>query len=249
MRRLEGKVAIVTGASRGIGLAVARRLVDEGAAVCITARNAEALETAVGQLGRDRALAVAGKADDAEHQRAAVRLTLERFGRLDVLVNNTGINPVVGPLVDADLDAGRKIVGVNCFGTLGWVQAAYRAWMQEHGGAVVNVSSVAGLRPARGIGLYGASKAMLNHLTQGLAMELAPSIRVNAVAPAVVRTRFGAPLFEDHEDEVVATYPLDRLGEPEDVAAAVAYLASSESSWITGQVVVADGGLTLNGGV
>ena len=249
MRRLEGQVAIVTGASRGIGFAIAERLVAEGASVCITARNAEALDEAAGKLGSDRACAVAGKADDTEHQQAAVRRTIERFGRLDVLVNNTGINPVVGPLVDADLDAGRKIVGVNCFGTLGWVQAAYRAWMQAHGGTVVNVSSVAGLRPARDIALYGASKAMLNYLTQSLAMELAPTIRVNAVAPAVVRTRFGAPLFEGHEDEVSATYPLGRLGEPEDIAAAVAYLAAPESSWITGQVVVADGGLTLHGGV
>ncbi|MBB3042869.1 SDR family oxidoreductase [Nocardioides soli] len=249
MRRLEGRAAIVTGASRGIGFAIAERLIAEGASVCITARNAEALTQAVDKLGRERACAVAGRADDAEHQRTTVRHAIERFGRLDVLVNNTGINPVVGPLVEADLDAGRKIVGVNCFGTLAWVQAAYRAWMREHGGVVVNVSSVAGLRPARDIALYGASKAMLNYLTQSLAMELAPAIRVNAVAPAVVRTRFGAPLFEGHEDEVTATYPLGRLGEPEDIAAAVAYLAADESSWITGQVVVADGGLTLQGGV
>lgn len=249
MRRLEGQVAVVTGASRGIGFAIAERLVEEGASVCITARNAANLMEAVEKLGRDRACAVAGKADDTEHQQATVRQVIERFGRLDVLVNNTGINPVVGPLVEADLDAGRKIVGVNCFGTLAWVQAAYRAWMQEHGGAVVNVSSVAGLRPARDIALYGASKAMLNYLTQSLAMELAPTVRVNAVAPAVVRTRFGAPLFEGHEDEVTATYPLGRLGEPEDIAAAVAYLAAPESSWITGQIVVADGGLTLHGGV
>lgn len=249
MRRLEGQVAIITGASRGIGFAVAERLVSEGASVCITARNPEALMEAVDKLGRDRACAVAGKADDPEHQRTTVRQVIERFGRLDVLVNNTGINPVVGPLVEADLDAGRKIVGVNCFGTLAWVQAAYRAWMQEHGGAVVNVSSVAGLRPARDIGLYGASKAMLNYLTQSLAMELAPAIRVNAVAPAVVRTKFGAPLFEGHEEEVTTSYPMGRLGEPEDIAAAVAYLAAPEASWITGQVVVADGGLTLHGGV
>ena len=103
MRRLEGQVAIVTGASRGIGFAIAERLVEEGASVCITARNAEALMEAADKLGRDRACAVAGKADDAEHQRATVRQVIERFGRLDILVNNTGINPVVGPLVDADL--------------------------------------------------------------------------------------------------------------------------------------------------
>jgi NAD(P)-dependent dehydrogenase (short-subunit alcohol dehydrogenase family) len=250
MGRLEGRVAVVTGASRGIGLAIAHRLVEEGARVCITARKPETLALAVEELGgTDRAIFVAGKADDVAHQADAVARTIDAFGRLDVLVNNTGINPVAGPLIEADLGAGVKIVGVNCLGTLSWVQTAHRAWMAEHGGSVINVSSVAGLKPAPGIGLYGASKAMLNHLTQGLALELAPSIRVNAVAPAVVRTQFGMPLYEGKEDEVVAAYPLGRLGEPADIAAAVAFLASDDAAWVTGQILVADGGLTMTGGV
>lgn len=250
MGRLEGRVAVVTGASRGIGLAIAHRLVEEGARVCITARKPEPLALAAEELGgADRAIFVAGKADDVAHQADAITRTIEAFGRLDVLVNNTGINPVAGPLVEADLAAGAKIVGVNCLGTLSWVQTAYRAWMAEHGGSVVNVSSVAGLKPAPGIGLYGASKAMLNHLTQGLALELAPHIRVNGVAPAVVKTRFGMPLYEGKEDEVAAGYPLRRLGEPEDIAAAVAFLASDDAAWVTGQILVADGGLTMTGGV
>jgi NAD(P)-dependent dehydrogenase (short-subunit alcohol dehydrogenase family) len=250
MQRLLGRTAIVTGASRGIGLAIAQRLVDEGARVCITARNPEALVAAVEQLGGpERAMFVAGKADDVQHQADTVARTIHAFDRLDVLVNNTGINPVAGPLVDADLGAGAKIVGVNCLGTLSWVQTAYRAWLKDHGGSVVNVSSVAGLKPAPGIGLYGASKAMLNHLTQGLALELAPSIRVNGVAPAVVKTQFGMPLYEGKEAEVAAAYPLGRLGLPEDIAGTVAFLASDDAAWLTGQILVADGGLTMTGGV
>jgi NAD(P)-dependent dehydrogenase (short-subunit alcohol dehydrogenase family) len=250
MQRLLGRTAIVTGASRGIGLAIAQRLVDEGTRVCITARNPEALVAAVEQLGGpERAMFVAGKADDVQHQADTVARTIHAFDRLDVLVNNTGINPVAGPLVDADLGAGAKIVGVNCLGTLSWVQTAYRAWLKDHGGSVVNVSSVAGLKPAPGIGLYGASKAMLNHLTQGLALELAPSIRVNGVAPAVVKTQFGMPLYEGKEAEVAAAYPLERLGLPEDIAGIVAFLASDDAAWLTGQILVADGGLTMTGGV
>ncbi|MCW2845660.1 MAG: 3-oxoacyl-[acyl-carrier protein] reductase [Nocardioides sp.] len=250
MHRLQGRTAIITGASRGIGLAIAHRLVEEGARVCITARKPEALAAAVEELGGpDHAIFVAGKADDAEHQVATVTRTLAAYGSVDLLVNNTGINPVAGPLVDADLGAGAKIVGVNCLGTLSWVQTVYRAWMQEHGGSIVNISSVAGLKPAPGIGLYGASKAMLNHLTQGLALELAPTIRVNAVAPAVVKTRFGGPLYEGKEAEVAAAYPMARLGSPEDIAGAVAFLASEDAAWMTGHILVADGGLTMTGGV
>jgi 3-oxoacyl-[acyl-carrier protein] reductase len=248
--RFEGKVAVVTGASRGIGLAIAQRLVDEGAKVCITARKPEALEEAAEQLGGPaHAIAVAGKADDLEHQADTLKRTLEAFGSVDLLVNNTGINPVYGPMVELDLDAARKIFEVNCLAALSWVQQAHKAWMDEHGGAVVNVSSIAGLKPAPGIGFYGASKAMLAHITQELAVELGPDIRVNAVAPAVVKTRFATALYEGKEAEVAATYPLKRLGVPADVAGAVAYLLSEDAAWVTGQVLTLDGGLTLTGGV
>jgi NAD(P)-dependent dehydrogenase (short-subunit alcohol dehydrogenase family) len=247
-KRFEGKTAIVTGASRGIGLAIAERLVAEGARVVITARKKEALDEAVEHLGGPRvALAVAGKADDPEHQADTIRQAIETFGSLDLLVNNTGINPAYGPIVDLDLNAARKVVEVNCIAALAWVQQAHRAWMKEHGGAIVNVSSVSGIRPAPGIGFYGASKAMLVSLTELMAIELAPDIRVNAVAPAVVKTKFASALYEGREEQVAAAYPLKRLGEPEDVGSAVAFLLSDDASWITGQLVVVDGGVTLGG--
>lgn len=248
-KRFAGRTAIVTGASRGIGLAIAQRLVDDGARVVITARKLDPLAEAVEQLGgSDHALGVAGHADDPEHQHEVVQKAIETFGGADLLVNNTGINPVYGPLIDVDLGAARKIFEVNCLAALSWVQQAYRAWMREHGGAVVNVSSIAGIGTAPGIGFYGASKAMLNHITQELAVELGPDVRVNAVAPGIVKTRFATALYEGKEAEVTANYPLKRLGVPDDVGSAVSFLLSDDAGWMTGQVVVIDGGVTLTGG-
>jgi 3-oxoacyl-[acyl-carrier protein] reductase len=246
---LTGKVAIVTGASRGIGLAIAERLVAEGAKVTITARKPEPLQEAVHALGgAAHAIGMAGKADDPEHRDDVVRRTIETFGSLDLLVNNAGINPVAGPLIDLDLGAARKIVEVNALGALAWVQAAHRAWLGEHGGAIVNISSVSGVKPAPGIAMYGASKAMLISLTESLAVELGSSIRVNAVAPAIVKTSFATVLYEGREEQVSSGYPLKRLGVPADVAGAVAFLLSDDASWITGQTITLDGGVTLAGG-
>lgn len=248
--RFEGSTAIVTAASRGIGLAIARRLVADGARVVITARKQDALDEAVAALGGpEHALGIAGRADDTSHQAEVVKRAIDTFGGADLLVNNAGINPVYGPLMGLDMAAARKIVEVNCLAALSWTQAAHQSWMAAHGGAVVNIASVGGLRPAPGIAFYGASKAMLIHLTQELAVELAPAIRVNAVAPAVVKTRFASALYEGREEQVAAAYPLRRLGVPEDVAGAVAFLLSGDASWITGQVIVPDGGITLTGGV
>ncbi|WP_188681287.1 SDR family oxidoreductase [Subtercola lobariae] len=243
-----GKTAIVTGASRGIGLSIAERLVAEGARVMITARNQDALEAAVARLGGPAvARAVAGKVDDVNHQAETVAAAVEAFGSVDLLVNNTGINPVYGPMVELELGAARKIFEVNCLAALSWVQHAYQAWMHDHGGAVVNIASHSAVQPASGVGFYGASKAMLIAITKSLALELGPSIRVNAVAPAVVKTAFAAALYEDDEEQMAATYPLKRLGEPGDVAAAVAYLLSDDAAWVTGHLLLVDGGMTIGG--
>ncbi|MGW4028624.1 SDR family oxidoreductase [Streptomyces sp. NPDC004838] len=248
MKRLENKTAIVTGASRGIGLAIAQRLVAEGARVVITGRTKDTLDEAVAALGGPaHALGVAGKADDSEHQADTIRQAIAAYGSVDLLVNNTGINPVYGPMIELDLSAARKIVEINCLATLSWTQRVHEAWMKEHGGSIVNVSSVSGVQPAPMIGMYGASKAMLISMTELLAVELGPDIRVNAVAPAVVKTKFATALYEGREESLAAGYPLKRLGEPEDISGVVAFLLSQDAAWLTGQTVVVDGGVTLVG--
>jgi NAD(P)-dependent dehydrogenase (short-subunit alcohol dehydrogenase family) len=145
--------------------------------------------------------------------------------------------------------AAAKILAVNVLAPLAWTRRARDAWMGEHGGSIVNVASIAGLRPSPGIGMYGISKAALIRLTTELAVELGPRIRVNAVAPAIVKTKFATVLYEGREEQVAAAYPLRRLGVPEDIAGVVAFLLSDQASWITGQTLVLDGGVTLTGGV
>ncbi|MFF0488219.1 SDR family oxidoreductase [Nocardia sp. NPDC004068] len=250
---LTGKGALVSGASRGIGKAIATELLARGADVVITARKAEPLETTAAELRAlghpGKVVAAAGNSGDAAARADQVATAVAEFGSLDILINNTGINPVYGALMDADLDAVRKIFDVNVVSALGYVQEAYRAWMSEHGGAVVNVASVAGLRSTGVIAAYGASKAALIRLTEELAWQLGPTIRVNAVAPGVVKTRFADALYSAGEDAAAAAYPLKRLGTPEDVAALVGFLVSDAASWITGEVVRVDGGLLATGGI
>jgi 3-oxoacyl-[acyl-carrier protein] reductase len=172
---------------------------------------------------------------------------VERFGRLDHLVNNAAVNPQYGPLMEADLAAVRKIFDVNVTAVLGWTQQAWRAGMREHGGSVLNVASVGGIRAGAPIGAYNASKAGLIHLTRQLGVELGPKVRVNAIAPAVVKTTFAKALYEGREDEVAETYPLKRLGVPADTAKAAVFLLSDDASWITGETLVVDGGVSLGG--
>ncbi|MFF5188515.1 SDR family oxidoreductase [Streptomyces sp. NPDC000345] len=246
---LSGKVALVTGASRGIGYGVAEALVARGDRVCITGRNEDALKEAVDRLGADRVIGVAGKAHDLGHQTAAVEATMEAFGRVDYLVNNAGTNPVFGPIADLDLDVARKVFETNVVSALGFAQRTWHAWQKDNGGAIVNIASVAGLSASPFIGAYGVSKAAMINLTQQLAHEFAPRVRVNAIAPAVVKTKFAEALYEGREAEAAAAYPLGRLGVPSDIGGTAAFLTSEQSDWITGQTLVVDGGIFLNAGV
>ncbi|MGH3461912.1 MAG: SDR family oxidoreductase, partial [Kribbellaceae bacterium] len=216
----------------------------------VTGRTQETLDAAVEELGGpEHAIAMAGKAADPEHRAEVIAAALATYGSVDLLVNNTGINPVYGPLLDLEETVAAKMVDTNVLATIAWVKACRDAWMGQHGGAVVNLSSVAGLAPSPGLGWYGATKAMLSRVTSELAVELAPAIRVNAVAPAVVKTKFATALYAGREDEVAATYPMKRLGRPDDIGSVVWFLLSDEASWITGQTIVVDGGLTLNSGL
>lgn len=250
---LTGRTAIVTGASRGIGFAIAAELLARGAAVTITARKPEELTSAAEQLatttpdGDKRVLALPSNVGDATSRHETVAATVERFGSLDILVNNAGANPVYGALMEADLDGVRKIFDINVVAGLGFLQEAYKAWMGQHGGAVVNLASTAGLRSTGVIAAYGSAKAALIRLTEELAWQLGPNIRVNAVAPAVVKTKFAEALYTDREEQVANAYPMKRLGTPEDVARLVGFLVSDAASWITGETVRVDGGVLSTG--
>jgi NAD(P)-dependent dehydrogenase (short-subunit alcohol dehydrogenase family) len=246
---LAGTTALITGGSRGIGLATAKALVARGARVCITARKEPGLKDAAAELGDEGVvLTVAGSTTDPEHRAHAVAATIERFGALDVLVNCAGVNPVYGPLADADLATIERVLAANVLAPLGWVQAAQRAWLAEHGGVIVNVGSVAAVRAQLGLGAYATSKAALLHMTRQLAYELGPRVRVNAVLPALVRTRFAEALWSN-EAELLRHYPLGRLGMPEDVAEAIVFLASPQAAWITGESLTVDGGMLVNDSV
>lgn len=242
--RVDGKVAVVTGGSRGIGLAVAARLAEAGAAVMLTARRADGLEQAAASLdgcGGEVAW-VAAHAGEPEAPAAVMAATEERFGPPDILVNNAGTNPYFGPMVDLDVVRADKTVALNQRAVLSWTQAAWRTGMDRRGGAVVNVASIGGLSVEPGIGWYNVTKAAVIHLTRQLAAELGPGVRVNAVAPGLVRTHLARALWEDHEAAVAARLPLRRIGEPDDVAGAVLFLVSEAAAWITGTTLVVDGG-------
>ena len=246
----EGAVAIVTGASRGIGLGIAARLVAEGAKVVITARKPEPLAEAVASLGGPtHAVGVAGNAADEDHQDEVIAAARSTFGGLHYLVNNTGINPVYGPMLDADVDVARKVLDVNVVAAFSWIKKAVASGLgdEAHPGAVVNLASIAGQGASGVIGWYGVSKAALIHLTTELGYQLGPDVRVNAVAPAVVKTRFAEALYEGREDKVSRAYPMKRLGTPEDIAGAVSFLLGPDAAWITGQTLTIDGGVTLGG--
>jgi len=244
---LSGRVALVTGASRGIGSAIAEILAEHGAQVVLSSRKQADLDTEaerINALYPERAVAIAahaGKPDDLER---LVQQVMERFSRIDILINNAATNPYFGPVLGAELSAWDKTFEVNLRGIFVLTQQVYRASMEAHGGAIVNIASIGGIRPGLGLGIYNVSKAAVIMLTRQLARELGGQVRVNAVAPGLVKTRFAEALWGNQEilDRVLAQNPMGRIGVPSEVAAAVLFLASHAASYVNGEVLVVDGG-------
>lgn len=239
---LSGKVALVTGGSRGIGKAIATAFANAGAQVMITSRKAESCEAAVKEIGENAHYEAGhvGRPDDMER---VIGATLERLGGLDILVNNAATNPYAGPTIEVDIPRWEKTIQTNLTAPLQWTQMCWQRSMKEKGGVVINISSVGGLSTNPILGVYDITKAALIHLTEQLAAELGPKVRVNAIAPGLIKTDFARALWEgEGADRAAAGYPLKRLGEPEDIAAAAVFLAADSGSWITGQTIVLDGG-------
>jgi len=242
--RLDGKVALVTGASKGIGRAIAAAMAASGAKVMISSRKEDLLREAASSMEGEVEV-FAANAGDLEQARACVDATYQRFGRLDVLVNNAATNPYMGPTVDIDLPRWEKTVQVNLTAPLFWTQFAWHAGMEETGGSVINMASIGGLSIEPSIGNYNVTKAALIHQTRTLAKELAPKVRVNAIAPGLVKTDMARALWESNEDAVAQHVTMKRLGEPDDIANAAVFLASDAASWICGHTLVVDGGMLL----
>jgi NAD(P)-dependent dehydrogenase (short-subunit alcohol dehydrogenase family) len=240
--RLDGLVALVTGGSRGIGKSIAETFVEAGAQVMLTSRKAEACESAAKQIG-EGAHYEAGHIGSEEDAERVIEATMDRLGRIDILVNNAATNPYAGPIIDIDRARWDKTFSTNLTAPLFWTQRVWGRWMKENGGSVLNIASVGGYGTSPILGVYDITKAALIHMTKQLAAELAPKVRVNALAPGLVKTDFAKALWEDGKgDQVAKAYPLERLGEVEDVAGAGLFLCAETGRWITGQTWILDGG-------
>ncbi|GAA4487852.1 SDR family oxidoreductase [Actinoallomurus oryzae] len=246
---LAGRTALITGASRGIGKATAVALAAQGCNVVLSSRKQDALEEVAAEIRAAHpgagVLPKAAHVGDEDAARACVGAAVEEFGGVDILVNNAGTSPYYGPMVDLDASRAAKTVEVNQFAIVLWTQLVWKLSMADRGGAIVNVASVGGMVTEHGIGYYNATKAAVIHLTRQFAMELAPKVRVNGIAPGLVRTHLAKALWEENEAQINKFMPLGRIGEPEDIAKAIVFLAGDASSWMTGQTIVVDGGGTI----
>jgi NAD(P)-dependent dehydrogenase (short-subunit alcohol dehydrogenase family) len=242
--RLDGKTALITGGSRGIGKGIAKMYAESGAKVMITSRKAESCEETAAEIGHDVRWFASnvGYADQAE---AVVDHTLETFGAVDILVNNAGANPYAGPMIDVDVPRWEKTIQVNMTAPLVLTQLCWNKYMKDSDGgcSVINISSVGGLSTNIQLGVYDVAKAGLIHMTKQFAAELGPKVRVNCIAPGLIKTDFARILWEGERGvEVAAAYPLGRLGESYDIAGCATWLAAETGSWITGQTIPMDGG-------
>src|SRR3569833_402215 len=246
---LAGRTALITGASRGIGKATAAALAAEGCNVVLSSRRQDALDEVAAEIRAAHpgaaVLPTAAHVGDEDAARACVQAAVEEFGGVDVLINNAATSPYFGPLVDLDAARADKTVQVNQFSIVLWTQLVWKLSMAERGGSIVNTASVGGMVTEYSIGYYIATMAAVIHLTRLVAMDLAPTVRVNGVAPGIVRTHLAKALWEENEAALAAHMPLGRSGEPEDIANAVVFLAGDASSWMTGQTIVIDGGGTI----
>jgi len=243
---LEGKVALVTGASKGIGKAIAKSMAESGAKVMLSSRKQDQLEAAAAEIDGDTAVHAAN-AGDIDAGEACLQATIERFGGLDILVNNAATNPYYGATLEVEPSAFDKTFQVNLRGPLFWSAAAQRLAFAERPGVILNIASVGGLRAEFGLGVYNLTKAAIIHLTRQLANELGPT-RVVGIAPGLVRTDFAKVLVDNFGEALERQLPLGRLGEPEDIANLATFLASDRASWITGETYVIDGGSGVAGG-
>jgi NAD(P)-dependent dehydrogenase (short-subunit alcohol dehydrogenase family) len=237
---LDGKVALVTGASRGIGRAIAASFAASGAKVMLNSRKQDQLEAAAADMSGDVDVFAANTGDAGAGDRA-VSATIERFGGLDILVNNAATNPYFGATLEVDEPRYDKTFQVNLKAPIFWSQAAWQQSFKDNPGTIINIASVGGLRVENGLGIYNLTKAALIHLTRQLAGELGPT-RVVGIAPGLVKTDFAALLVDTFGESLAARQPLKRLGEPEDIANLAVFLASDKASWITGETYVIDGG-------
>jgi len=247
---LTGKVALITGASKGIGEAIALAFAAAGAKVVVSSRKQAALDAAAAKIEErgGEVLALAAHTGETDAINALVARSVERFGGVDIAVNNAATNPHFGPLLTADEGQWQKILDVNVIGYFRVAKAVVPEMQKRGGGKIINIASVAGLRPMSAMGIYSVSKAAVLMLTQVLAQELgAHNIQVNAIAPGVIKTRFSSLLWQTESiaKSIQAATPLGRFGEVDDLTAAALYLASSASDFMTGAVLVIDGGMSV----